>query len=56
MSAAGGGGGPPLPLPSNAAEVFLLAVDGQALARGLFYGCWVLQLAVLLMSRWGAME
>jgi hypothetical protein len=41
----------PLPLPSNPAEVFFLRVSGQGFADVLFYGCWGLQLAALLLSR-----
>jgi hypothetical protein len=43
--------GGPLPLPSNPAEVFFLWVDGKGFADWLFYGCWGLQMAALLLSR-----
>jgi hypothetical protein len=42
----------PLPLPSNAAEVFFLWIDGKRFAEWLFYTCWGVQMAALLLSRW----
>jgi hypothetical protein len=41
----------PLPLPSNNAEKFFLRVDGKALADWMFYVCWTLQMAALIVSR-----